>query len=826
MKAAGILNRERISNALKAAYDYPLTVLEAPMGFGKTTAVRMFLETEKIDSVFIACRSFQDTSAVFWDRFVNEVSKIGNQVGQALKSVGFPADPPQLEKFILLLEQVTFECRKIFVIDDYQLAHDIKLNNLILLLAKEEIENLHIILITRDTTDIGFAELLAKGLCTVLSRYELKFTPEEITAYCRLTDDKISKTDIDRLYEYTDGWISFVYIMLIGLRQGIPVGMTTTVEDLIETALFRGYDDQTRAFLLKLSVMDDFTAKQAEYVLQNENTEEALKSLNRENAFVYYDEKTKTYKIHNVLLDFLRQKQSFPENVLKELHARLGEWHLQSNEHMTAYSYLYKTGQTRRIFECLNDPRNIRDALTQFDGADELFAITPRETLFAYPFAYLQHIFLSLVYSDTANKREWTERLDELEQYYESKIYIDKSTKNRILGEILIIRKFTLFNHLEQIKESNNEIIRLLDGRNSYIALQENVFTFGSPHYLYLYYRDKGSFKSIADILSLEVGYAKFSNGCGTGCDSLALAEYALETGDFEHVKINCEQARVKAESKAQSAVAICAGFAQIRLLLLNGEISEATDILDKLEKKAETLHDALINTTFDLCKGYVYACMLQTEKIPVWLQTGNMSSAYMLYEGAAFNYLVYGKAVMAAKHYAELEALTEQFDGYFSIYSNRLGFIHNGIFRAVARFRLYGMEAGLPALKNVIREAAADGIIMPFIEAAGDLLEMLQLVCNLEPDNGFAATMLRYAKIYSGNMNGIYRNTTSLSDREIEILALLDKGLSRKQIAEHLCISQETAKTHLKNIYQKLDAGGKMAAIHIAKIRGYLEKY
>ncbi len=81
-------------------------------------------------------------------------------------------------------------------------------------------------------------------------------------------------------------------------------------------------------------------------------------------------------------------------------------------------------------------------------------------------------------------------------------------------------------------KIQNNLII----GQNSYMAFQEQEFTFGSPHYLYIYFRDAGSFKELSRILSENVGYAEFSNGCRTGCDSLALAEYALETGDFEHI--------------------------------------------------------------------------------------------------------------------------------------------------------------------------------------------------------------------------------------------------------------------------------------------------
>lgn len=64
----------------------------------------------------------------------------------------------------------------------------------------------------------------------------------------------------------------------------------------------------------------------------------------------------------------------------------------------------------------------------------------------------------------------------------------------------------------------------------------------------------------------------------------------------------------------------------------------------------------------------------------------------------------------------------------------------------------------------------------------------------------------------------------SSLSQREINILSLVAEGLRKKEMATQLCISDETAKTHLKNIYQKFGASSKVSAIKIAQGRGYLK--
>jgi LuxR family maltose regulon positive regulatory protein len=65
--------------------------------------------------------------------------------------------------------------------------------------------------------------------------------------------------------------------------------------------------------------------------------------------------------------------------------------------------------------------------------------------------------------------------------------------------------------------------------------------------------------------------------------------------------------------------------------------------------------------------------------------------------------------------------------------------------------------------------------------------------------------------------------NKIKLSGREIEILSLLSEGLKREEIAERLCISHGTVRTHLQNIFQKLEVNSKMAAIKVAYINGWI---
>ena len=62
-----------------------------------------------------------------------------------------------------------------------------------------------------------------------------------------------------------------------------------------------------------------------------------------------------------------------------------------------------------------------------------------------------------------------------------------------------------------------------------------------------------------------------------------------------------------------------------------------------------------------------------------------------------------------------------------------------------------------------------------------------------------------------------------SLSNREREILDLLAQGLTGEAVAEHLLISAETVKTHIRNAMNKLEAHTRVHAIAIALREGYI---
>jgi DNA-binding NarL/FixJ family response regulator len=56
-------------------------------------------------------------------------------------------------------------------------------------------------------------------------------------------------------------------------------------------------------------------------------------------------------------------------------------------------------------------------------------------------------------------------------------------------------------------------------------------------------------------------------------------------------------------------------------------------------------------------------------------------------------------------------------------------------------------------------------------------------------------------------------KETDNLSDRENEVLSFVVKGYHDKEIAEKLFLSSETVRTHLRNIYKKLNVRSRTEA-------------
>lgn len=90
-----------------------------------------------------------------------------------------------------------------------------------------------------------------------------------------------------------------------------------------------------------------------------------------------------------------------------------------------------------------------------------------------------------------------------------------------------------------------------------------------------------------------------------------------------------------------------------------------------------------------------------------------------------------------------------------------------------------------------------------------------------VELENGGAPMSTNVARMV---VQSFHKNRqTPLSNRELEVLELLSSGKSYSTIADQLFVDKETVKSHIKNIYLKLEVHSKAEAIEKAKKSKYI---
>jgi DNA-binding NarL/FixJ family response regulator len=96
------------------------------------------------------------------------------------------------------------------------------------------------------------------------------------------------------------------------------------------------------------------------------------------------------------------------------------------------------------------------------------------------------------------------------------------------------------------------------------------------------------------------------------------------------------------------------------------------------------------------------------------------------------------------------------------------------------------------------------------YITKSANYLELLSALDEIV--KGGAPMSSKIARMVIDNFH--VNPNSPLTKRETEILQLISEGKTYTQISEELFISKETAKTHIKNIYSKLQVNSKSEAI------------
>ena len=185
----------RLTEALGGILDHPLTIVEAPMGYGKTTAVREYLY--KADIRILWQSIYDGATANFWRGFWKLFADLDGECALNLSKLGLPDDSISRQEALELIAGVSFHKKTVLVIDDYHLIHNPDIHDFIVFLARHEIPHLHIILVTRVISLEILDELKLKRYAHHITKETFELSPDDIASYYKLcgiilTSDQIA----------------------------------------------------------------------------------------------------------------------------------------------------------------------------------------------------------------------------------------------------------------------------------------------------------------------------------------------------------------------------------------------------------------------------------------------------------------------------------------------------------------------------------------------------------------------------------------------------------------------------------------------------------
>ena len=112
---------KKLGNRLKNIPDYGLTVLEAPMGYGKTTAMRSFAQKTNMKVLWHSV--YTGGVSYFWDGFYKAVAPLSGELAVKLQRIGPPTDAVLVQKAVELICCVQIAQKTALVIDDYHFVN-------------------------------------------------------------------------------------------------------------------------------------------------------------------------------------------------------------------------------------------------------------------------------------------------------------------------------------------------------------------------------------------------------------------------------------------------------------------------------------------------------------------------------------------------------------------------------------------------------------------------------------------------------------------------------------------------------------------------------
>jgi LuxR family transcriptional regulator, maltose regulon positive regulatory protein len=318
------IRRAKFTKKMKAITEKPLTIVQAGAGYGKSTALAMFVKDENQQCCWYTISPSDDDILPFLSYLIASIQTISPEFGQELGSYMKKMDRYIREEELSMLSSIFInEILQIqepitIILDDFHaIEHSYHINVWIEKLLEHMPGHLHLVISTR--TRPGWkvlAKMKAKNELNELSKVELMFGKEEIelllSEYYEL---HITAEQIEHLYKLTEGWV----IAIGMIAQQIPhltsldelfAEPSKSLEDLFQYLVHEVFSKQPpmiQQFLEQTCIFDEISADVCDHVLGMSGSVQMLQQLTSKNLFIH-QVGDRQFRYHALFREFLEDR--------------------------------------------------------------------------------------------------------------------------------------------------------------------------------------------------------------------------------------------------------------------------------------------------------------------------------------------------------------------------------------------------------------------------------------------------------------------------------------------------------------------------------------
>jgi len=384
-----LLRRPRVDARLNVVFDYPLTIVQAGTGYGKTTALAS-LTNSKAKLFWYTITEPDHDPLLFLVHLFSAFDIYGEKALKSLETnngvISAVALNPLLNALTSRLKTDT-----VLVLDDFHIVLPV---DEIAALVRKLIEycppKLHIVLSTRHMPD--FPEInkwRVKDMLETITSSDLAFSVEEIESLFREQYHyPITHTQAQSLAKETEGWAIALQMVWQGLQSGIVPNLDTPLQ-LLPDVLNRLFDylapevlsrqpAYMQRFLLTTSILRQMDGPACDFLLETHDSLSTLRHLYDIGLFVDMTSDD-TYRYQRLFHDFLLSQASRDKQRTTTLHRSAAEYYERINLPEETLHHLLEAEEFQRAADLIEKIGSGLLASGRLDSLNDWLTRLPEE---------------------------------------------------------------------------------------------------------------------------------------------------------------------------------------------------------------------------------------------------------------------------------------------------------------------------------------------------------------------------------------------------------------------------------------------------------------